>query len=182
MRGSAEYNDMRHLDMDLDAVTSAKPNARVGGLPAPLIGVAKYWKALAAAHAENRQTPRWGEFKMTALGEAAPYVTILHKYDEQNFAFEFCGSAVSALFGQDLTGETMTFQDGTRAEVNWAARVAPVMTDGGCHLQEGVADPPYTSPIDFVALDLPLLNPDNDDIGYIVGCTVSVVKQDSNID
>ena len=170
---------MRPLDMDLDAVTNAKPNARVGGLPAPLIDVAKYWQTLATAHAENRQTPRWGEFKMTALGEAAPHVTVLHKMEDGRFAFEFCGSAVSALFGQDLTGETVTFQDGTRAEVNWAARVAPVMTDGRCHLQEGVADPQYTSPIDFIALDLPLLNADNDDIGYIVGCTVSVVKRNS---
>lgn len=174
---------MHHLDMDLDAVTKAKPNAAVGGLPAPLIGLAKYWQTLAAAHAQNdrtpehpedgihSKTPRWGEFKMTALGDNAPHVTVLHKMDDGRFAFEFCGSAVSALFGQDLTGETVTFTDGTRAEINWAERVRPVMHDGGCHLQEGVADPQYTSPIDFVALDLPLRNADNDDIGYIVGCT-----------
>lgn len=162
---------MHHLDMDLDAVTKAKPGASVGGLPAPVIGLAKYWQKLAESRADQMQTPRWGEFKMSALGESAPHVTVLHKMEDGRFAFEFCGSAVSALFGQDLTGETVTISDGTRAEINWAERVGPVMNDGGCHLQEGVADPQYTSPIDFVALDLPLRNADNEDIGYIIGCT-----------
>lgn len=175
MHSPSELDEMNHLDMDIDEVTNAKPDASVGGLPAPVIGLAKYWKTLATAHADSPDAhgpaPRWGEFKMTALGEAAPHVTVLHKMEDGRFAFEFCGSAVSALFGQDLTGETVTIQDGTRAEINWAARVTPVMTDGTFHLQEGVADPQYTSPIDFIALDLPLRNADNDDIGYIVGCT-----------
>lgn len=162
---------MQHLDIDLDTVTKAKPGASVGGLPAPVIDLAKYWQKLAISHSNQRQTPRWGEFKMSALGDAAPHVTILHKMEDGRFAFEFCGSAVSALFGQDLTGETVTISDGTRAEINWAERVKPVINDGGCHLQEGVADPQYTSPIDFIALDLPLRNADNEDIGYIVGCT-----------
>lgn len=171
---------MHHLDMDLDAVTKAKPGASVGGLPAPLIGLAKYWQTLATSDCSSgdasagkapMQAPRWGAFKMSALGESAPHVTVLHKMEDGRFAFEFCGSAVSALFGQDLTGETVTISDGTRAEINWAERVKPVMSDGGCHLQEGVADPQYTSPIDFIALDLPLRNADNEDIGYIIGCT-----------
>lgn len=162
---------MHHLDMDLDAITKAKPDARVGGLPAPVIGLAKYWQTLAGTDRDRRKTPRWGDFKMSALGEAAPHVTVLHKMEDGRFAFEFCGSAVSALFGQDLTGETVTITDGTLAEINWADRVGPVMNDGGCHVQEGVADPQYTSPIDFVALDLPLRNANDDEIGYIVGCT-----------
>lgn len=162
---------MQHIYMDVQTVAKATPTNGSGGMPVPLIDIAKYWCNLA-----NGQAPRWGEFKMMALGEATPYVTILHKMDDDRFAFEFCGSAVSTLIGQDLTSETVTADDGTLAEINWADRLNPVLADGHGHLQSGIADQQYTAPIDFLALDLPLRNPDDNEIGYVVGCTVSAVN------
>ncbi len=158
---------MEHLNLDIQKIAETAPAPNGGAYPAAMIDIAKYWVALA-----NGKAPRWNEFRITALGDATPHMTILHKLEDGRFAFEFCGSAVSALFGQDLTGETVTAFEGTRAEINWAERVRPVLADGGCHVQAGVAEPPYTSPIDFLALDVPLRNADNDEIGYIVGCTV----------
>lgn len=165
---------MKHVDIKVEKVAMAAPSPVPGGLPNPVINVAKYWcsKANGSAHGSSGcNTPRWGEFKMGDLGDAMAHVTILHKMEDGRFAFEFCGSAVAAIFGQDLTGETVTAFDGTMAEIDWAERVRPVLRDGECHLQKGVADPQYTSPIDFIALDMPLRNPDNNEIGYIVGCT-----------
>jgi hypothetical protein len=158
---------MEHLNLDIEKIAEAPLAPKGGPYPAPMVDIAKYWVALA-----NGKAPRWSEFRMTALANAMPHMTILHKLEDGRFAFEFCGSAVSALFGQDLTGETVTAFDGTRAEIDWAERVRPVLADGACHVQSGVAEPPYTSPIDFLALDMPLRNADNEEIGYIVGCTV----------
>ncbi len=162
---------MQHIHMDVHTVAKAQPANRNGGMPAPLVDIAKYWCNLAEGNA-----PRWGDFKMMALGEAMPFITVLHKMDDDHFAFEFCGSAVSTLIGQDLTGETVTIDEGTLAEIDWSERMNSVLADGQCHLQSGIADQQYTAPIDFLALDLPLRNPDDDEIGYIVGCTVSTVN------
>jgi len=158
---------MEQLSLDIEQIAEAARSPNGVAYPAPMLDVAKYWVALA-----NGKAPRWSEFRMTALANASPHMTILHKMEDGRFAFEFCGSAVSAIFGQDLTGETVTAFEGTMAEIDWARRVRPVLADGGCHVQSGVAEPQYTSPIDFLALDMPLRNADNDEIGYIVGCTV----------
>ena len=133
---------MRHIDMTVHTVAQSPSGPLPGGLPSQVVDVAKYWCTLAGGTA-----PRWGQFKMTALGEAMSHVTVLHKLEDGRFAFEFCGAAVAALLGQDLAGETLTTSDGTRAEIDWAGRVKPVLTDGECHLQSGVADPQYTLPI-----------------------------------
>jgi hypothetical protein len=158
---------MQHLKLDIQKIAETPADGRTGKYPPAMVDIAKYWVALA-----NGKAPRWSEFRMTALSDAMPHMTILHKLDDGRFAFQFCGSAVSAIFGQDLTGETVTAFEGTRAEIDWAERLRPVLADGGCHVQEGVAEPPYTSPIDFLALDMPLRNADDEEIGYIVGCTV----------
>lgn len=161
---------LENMNMDIRSLANARAGSHRGEIPAPLVEMAKYWCALSAEKA-----PRWNDFRMDKLGDASSHVTVLHKIEGDQFAFEFCGSAVSTLFGQDLTGETVTPVDGTRAEVNWARRMSPVLADGQGHVRSGVANPPYTETIDFLALDLPLLNPDGEDIGYIIGCTVPVV-------
>lgn len=162
---------LENMNMDIRSLANAKAGHLKGEIPAPLVEMAKYWCTLSAD-----QVPRWNDFRMDDLGDAAPHVTVLHKIEGDQFAFEFCGSAFSTTFGQDLTGETVTARDGTRAEVNWAERMTPVLADGQGRLRSGVTNPPYTETIDFLALDLPLLNPDGEDIGYIIGCTVPVAN------
>lgn len=160
---------LEHMNMDIRSLANAPAGKQRGRIPAPLVDLAKYWCALS-----KDKAPRWSDFEMEALGDASPHVTVLHKIEGDQFAFEFCGSAVSNMIGQDLTGETVTSSDGTRAEINWAARMSPVLADGQGHFRSGVADPQYTATIDFLALDLPLLNPNDEDIGYVIGCTVPV--------
>ena len=157
---------MQDVKMTVETIANTLPGKGPGGLPSPVVGLAKYWCKISGGKA-----PRWSDFKMTALGESMPHVTVLHKMEDGGFAFEFCGSAVAAMFGHDLTGEIIIAVDGTQAEIDWTERVRPVLADGECHLQNGIADPKYTSPFDFVGLDMPLRNPDNDEIGYIVSCT-----------
>ena len=157
---------MQHVEMNVETIAKAPPATVPGGLPGSVVKLAQYWCSKAKGKTFGLGTvkaPRWGEFKMGDLGDTMAHVTVLHRMDDGRFAFEFCGSAVAAMFGQDLTGETVTAFDGTMAEIDWAERVRPVLKDGACHLQNGVADPPYTSPIDFVALDMPLRNADNDE-------------------
>lgn len=170
---------MQRIDMDVFSVAGSPAGEGPNALPTPVVDLAKYWCALAEKRSTGESplcAPRWGDFEMSALGDAAPYVTILHKFDDRHFAFEFCGTAVATMFAQDLTGETVTTETSTLAEIDWAQRVNPVLHERACHLRAGTAEPQYTQPIEFLALDLPLLNPDDDDIGYIVGCTVSVVN------
>lgn len=162
---------LEHMNIDIRSVAEGRHGDHAGGIPTPLVDLAKYWCALA-----TEQAPRWSDFRMEALNKASPHMTVLHKIEGDQFAFEFCGSAISTLIGQDLTGETVTSGDGTRAEINWAERMNPVLADGQGHLRSGFADPQYTASIDFLALDLPLLDPDGEDIGYIIGCTVPVVN------
>ncbi len=112
---------------------------------------------------------------MDALGESIAHMTVLRRKENGLFAFEFCGSAVAAIFCHDFTGETITTFDKTEAEIEWAERLRPVLKDGECHLQKGATGSEHTSPIDYLALDLPLKTPGNNGIDIIVSCTAPVI-------
>ena len=157
---------MQNVDMNLEKIANTRPGKAPYGLPAPVVDVAKQWCRIT-----KDKTPRWSEFSMSAFGEAASHMTVLHKLPDGRFSFEFCGSAVAAMIGQDLTGETVVASEANEADIDWAERVKPVLADAEMHLQKGVADSQYTSSVDFIALDMPIRSADNDEIEYIVGCT-----------
>lgn len=161
---------MQNVDMNLETIANTRPGKVPYGLPQPVVDVAKQWCKIA-----DGKTPHWHEVNMSAFGEAMPHMTVLHKTKDGRFTFEFFGSAVAAMVGQDMTGETVAASDANDADINWAQRVKPVLADGEMHLQKGVADSQYASSIDFIALDMPILSADNDEIEYIVSCTAPEV-------
>lgn len=137
-------------------------------LPAQVLAMTRHWMNLGEGRA-----PATAQFEMMDVGDLVPYLTILRCNPDNTFTFTFTGSAVSAILGEDLTGYTVSAGDAVRGEIDWYRRCKPVADVGDLQVLAGSTRPQYTSPIDFIAADFPLMDDAGGAVSHIVGVTVT---------
>lgn len=127
-------------------------------LPPPIIAFTQYWLKLA----EGR-TPTWASFDMMDVAEAAPYLTILKVRGESACDLEFVGSGMTAIIGEDITGQRVTESSPIVGDVNWFERAKVTVDRADIHVDNGTINPEYTSEIEYVSADFPF----SDDTGAV---------------
>lgn len=137
-------------------------------LPQQVLALTRYWLTLG-----GKTPPTWSQFEMIDIGDAVPYLSILRCNPDNTFTFTFMGSAVAAVLGEDLTGCTVSAANPAWGEIDWYRRCKPVADVADIQALAGKTNPPYTSPIEFVAADLPFMDDAGAAVSHIVGVTVA---------
>jgi hypothetical protein len=137
-------------------------------LPQQVLAFTRHWLALG-----GKTPPLWSQFNMMDVGDIVPYLTMLRCNPDNSFTFTFMGSAVSAILGEDLSGCTVSAIDAVWGEIDWFRRCKPVADVADIQVLSGATNPPYTSPIDFIAADFPFMDDAGGAVSHIIGVTVA---------
>ena len=137
-------------------------------LPAQVLAMTRHWLALG-----GKTPPHWTQFEMMDVGDTVAYLTVLRCNADNTFTFTFTGSAVSAILGEDLTGRTVSLDQPICGEIDWYRRCKPVADIADVQVLSGATNPPYTSPIDFIAADFPFMDDAGGAVSHIIGVTVA---------
>ena len=165
-----QSTNLRAIGLDVKAVARKRgadlPQHPL--LPAQVLALTRHWLALG-----GKTPPHWSQFEMMDVGDVVPYLTVLRCHPDHTFTFMFMGSAVSAVLGEDLTGCAVTAREAVWGEIDWYRRCKPVADVADIQLLSGSTNPPYTSPIDFIAADFPFMDDAGGAVSYVVGVTVA---------
>jgi hypothetical protein len=136
-------------------------------LPPPIIAFTRHWLSLA-----DGKTPRWPQFDMLDVTEALPYLTILKCRGERAYDVVFVGSAVTALSDGELHAKHVIIANSVLGDIDWVARARAAVELNDIQVTTSTLTPPYTSAIDVVAADFPLLGEVGSAVDYVACVTV----------
>jgi hypothetical protein len=161
---------LKTVGLDVKAVASKRGNdlPQHPLLPAQVLELTRYWMALG-----GKTPPAWSQFEMMDVGDIVPYLTILRCNPDNSFTFTFTGSAVSAIIGEDLTGQTVGAGRSLYGDIDWMRRCKPVAEIADIQVLAGAIHPAHMSAIDFIAADFPFMSDAGGAVNYIVGVTVA---------
>jgi hypothetical protein len=160
---------LRAIGVDVKAVARHRgPGAQHPVLPPQVLALTRHWLALG-----GKTPPLWSQFEMMDVAELVPHLTILRCNPDDSFLFTFMGARISSVLGEDLCGCIVNLRHPVLAEIDWYRRCRPVADIADVQVHSGMTNPPYTSPLEFIAADFPFMDEGGGAVSHIAGITIA---------
>ncbi len=161
---------LRAIGVDVKAVARrhSHGSAQHPVLPQQVLTLTRHWLALG-----GKTPPLWSQFEMMDMADLVPHLTILRCNPDNSFLFTFMGTSIAAVLGEDLSGCIVNARHPVLAEIDWHQRCKPVADIADLQVLSGTTNPPYTSPIEFIAADFPFMDERSGAVSHIAGVTVA---------
>lgn len=161
---------LRDIGLDVKAVARRRGPAPTPHpvLPHQVLTLTRHWLALG-----GKTPPLWSQFEMMDVADLVPHLTILRCNPDNSFLFTFMGSSISSVLGEDLSGCLVDERHAAMAEIDWYRRCRPVADIADVQVLSGSTNPPYTSPVEFVAADFPFMDEGGAAVSHIAGITIT---------